>query len=164
MKRDALARFLAPMTPEEFVASYWLQRSVHIPGTVEKVGDLFSVDAFHAAVQAAARRPDAARAGFDVRAGAMRAINPSAIEKELAAGQTICVSAIDLGNTGLAELAGALKRELGFPGRVGVHAYLSPRGSGFSFMHFDARVATTLQISGHKKWKYAPQASLPWPQ
>jgi ribosomal protein L16 Arg81 hydroxylase len=164
MKRDALARFLAPMSPEEFVATYWLQRSAHIPGTAEKVGALFSVDAFHAAVDAAARRPDAGRAGFEVRAGAMRAIDPSAIDTELAAGQTICVSGIDLGNAALAELAAALKRELAFPGRVGVHAYLSPRGSGFSFTHFDARVATTLQISGRKKWKYAQQASLPWPQ
>lgn len=164
MKRDALERFLAPMSPEEFIATYWLKRSVHIAGTADKVGNLFSVDAFRAAVSAAARRPDAARAGFDVRAGAMRAIDPSTIDMELAAGQTICVSAIELGDPELASLARALKRELAFPGRVGVHAYLSPRGSGFSFTHFDARVATTLQISGRKKWRYAAQASLSWPQ
>ncbi|MFN0246641.1 MAG: JmjC domain-containing protein [Kofleriaceae bacterium] len=163
MKRDALARFLAPMSPEAFLATYWLQRSVHIPGTAAKVGDLFSVDAFHAAVTAAARRPDAGPAGFDVRAGAMRKIDASAIGTELAAGQTICVSGIDLGNPALAQLARDLKRELAFPGRVGVHAYLSPRGSGFSFTHFDARVATTLQIAGRKKWKYALTTSLPWP-
>lgn len=140
-----------------------MQRSVHIPGGAEKVGDLFSLDAFRAAVAAAAQRPDAPRHGFEVRAGATRAIAASTIDAELAAGNTICVSAIELGDRKLAALAAELKQQLAFAGRVSVHAYLSPKGSGFSFVHFDARIATTLQIAGRKRWRYAQHSSLPWP-
>src|SRR5262249_29776952 len=63
----------------------------------------------------------------------------------------------------LTEFAADLKRQLAFVGRVMVNAYLSPRGSGFSFVHFDARIATTLQIAGKKRWRYAERSSLPWP-
>ena len=101
--------------------------------------------------------------GFSVRAGPARQIMPWTINAELAAGQTICVSAIELGDERLATFAAELKRELSFPGYVGVHAYLSPPGSGFSFLHFDARIATTLQILGRKRWRYADTSSLPWP-
>ena len=163
MTREALRRLLAPIDPDEFVATYWMQRALLIPGTPDKIGDLFSVPAFHAAVATAARRPDAARLGFAVRAGATRAIAPAAVSAELASGNTICVSAIELGHDPLATFAAALKRELGFPGRAAVNAYLSPRGSGFSFVHFDARIATTLQIAGRKRWRYSERSSLAWP-
>ena len=163
MKRDALQRLISPLAVEEFVAQYWMKRSVHIAGGTDKVGDLFSLDAFRAAVAAAAQRPDAARQGFEVRAGAIRAIPASTIDAELAAGSTICVSAIEVGDRKLAAFAAELKQQLAFPGRVSVHAYLSPKGSGFSFVHFDARIATTLQIAGRKRWRYAQHSSLPWP-
>lgn len=163
MTRDALQRLLAPITADEFVARYWMQRSLHIPGGADKVAGVFSSAAFEAAVAAAARRPDAARRGFDIRAGAERAIAPAQIAGEFAAGHTICVSAIELGHPPLAALAAELKAQLGFPGRVAVNAYLSPRGSGYSFVHFDARIALTLQIEGRKRWRYAERSSLPWP-
>jgi len=163
VKRDALQRLIAPLAVDNFVTQYWMQRSVHIAGGVDKVAGVFSLDAFRAAVAAAAQRPDAARQGFEVRAGAMRAIPAATIDAELAAGNTICVSAIELGDRTLAALAAELKNQLAFPGRVSVHAYLSPKGSGFSFVHFDARIATTLQIAGRKRWRYAQQSSLPWP-
>jgi len=159
----ALERLIAPFGVEEFITQYWMQRSFFVRGGPDKVGDLFSLDSFHAAVAAAARRTDAPQRGFSVRAGATRTIMPWTIASEVAAGETICVSAIEVGDARLAELAAELKRELAFAGRVGVHAYLSPRGSGFSFLHFDARIATTLQIAGRKRWRYAERSSLPWP-
>jgi ribosomal protein L16 Arg81 hydroxylase len=37
------------------------------------------------------------------------------------------------------------------------------RQRGFSFVHFDARIATAIQIEGRKKWRFANRPSIPWP-
>jgi ribosomal protein L16 Arg81 hydroxylase len=58
--------------------------------------------------------------------------------------------------------AEAVKRDLNFVGPASVRAYLSPNGQGFD-MHFDARIATTLQIEGRKRWMFSKEVALTWP-
>jgi ribosomal protein L16 Arg81 hydroxylase len=62
----------------------------------------------------------------------------------------------------LREAAGRARTELNYAGDVSFRAYLSPPGSGFG-LHFDARVATTLQISGRKRWWYSKTPEVPFP-
>jgi hypothetical protein len=42
------------------------------------------------------------------------------------------------------------------------NAYLSGDGAGFA-AHFDANIATTLQIEGSKLWRFSRRPALPWP-
>jgi hypothetical protein len=37
------------------------------------------------------------------------------------------------------------------------------RQRGFSFVHFNARIATAIQIEGRKKWRFSYRPSVPWP-
>jgi len=163
LRRDTLRKLLAPMDPEEFVGTYWKQKSVYIPGHVDKLPGLFSSKAFHQAIAIAANSPDSRRLGFGITAAVETPIPASAVATEYDAGKTICVSSIHAGDEALAEFATELKSQLSFSGRVSVHAYLSPPGTGFSFAHFDARIATAIQIEGRKKWRFADRSSIPWP-
>jgi ribosomal protein L16 Arg81 hydroxylase len=151
------------MDPDEFIQTYWNQQSVFIPGHAEKLEGLFNVDAFHKAIASAAKSQDASSLGFGITAAVETAIPAAAVKAEYESGKTICVSSIHAGDEMLAAFAAELKLQLFFPGRVCVHAYLSPPGTGFSFIHFDARIATAIQIEGRKKWRFADRPSVPWP-
>lgn len=151
------------MSVDEFVAGYWNQRSIYIRGHADKFAGLFDADDFSRAIEAAERAPGAAQLGFRIDTAADRRVTAAAAAAELAAGNTLCVSAIDTGDARLAELAAELKSQLGFPGRASVHAYSSPDGTGYSFLHFDARIATTIQLVGRKRWRYAERATVRWP-
>ncbi len=151
------------MPADDFIENYWSQRSIYIQGEPGKLSWLFNLEAFHEAIEVASQSPDATRLGFGITAAVVEAIPASAVATKCDSGNTICVSAIDAGSSTLAEFAAELKTELNFPGRVAVNAYWSPPGTGFSFLHFDARNATTIQLEGRKKWRYSERASLPWP-
>jgi len=161
--RRALRDLLAPMNPDEFIENYWQQKSVYIPGHAGKVSGLFSIEAFYRAIAIAETSPNANRLGFRITAAVETPIPASAVAAECKAGRTICVSSIDAGDKSLAAFAAKLKSQLGFSGRVSVHSYLSPPGTGFSYVHFDARIATAIQIEGRKKWRFADRSSVPWP-
>ena len=62
----------------------------------------------------------------------------------------------------LARWAQAIRAQLNFSGTVGVNCYVSPDGAGLP-MHYDRRVATTLQIAGRKRWTFSTEAARPWP-
>lgn len=167
-RQDAIQTLLAPMDPDEFIETYWKQKSVYIPGHADKLPRLFNtrlfdIEVFHEAIAIAEKSSDANRLGFGITAAVETAIPASVVAAEYEAGKTICVSSIHAGDKTLAAFAAELKSQLSFPGRVCVNAYLSPPGTGFSFVHFDARIATAIQIEGRKKWRFADRASVPWP-
>jgi hypothetical protein len=62
----------------------------------------------------------------------------------------------------LARWAHAIRGQLNFTGTVGVNCYVSPDGAGLP-MHYDRRVATTLQIAGKKRWIFSTTPSKAWP-
>jgi hypothetical protein len=78
-------------------------------------------------------------------------------------GATLCVNQMELRVPQLARFIGAIKRQLGYMGKVSFNSYLSPPHTGFNW-HFDARVATTLQIEGTKRWRYSNRTAVEWPR
>jgi hypothetical protein len=72
------------------------------------------------------------------------------------------VEGLDAHDQNLAALATTVKREMNFLGTTDIRAYLSPDKQGFE-NHFDARIATTLQIDGQKRWRYSEEVAVAWP-
>src|SRR5215207_4430233 len=147
-KTRALERILNPFTLDEFVGKYFQRRALLVPGRRDKFAFLFSQDDF-------ARNLDQVthiRAVFPQLRQA--AVAPADIEHMYEAGATICVTGMEKAHAKLAKFAERVRSELNYAGNVSFRAYLSPPGSGFD-LHFDARIATTLQISGKKRWWYS---------
>jgi ribosomal protein L16 Arg81 hydroxylase len=166
-----LSRLLAPLEPHTFVEEYWARKPLHIRGTSAKFTGLFDSDRFFAAVRRAETRGDRSfRIGVVLPPDAYdplgltstEPIRAADIDHWLARGNTICVNDISAGDDRLAEFAEAIRSELMFTGRVRFNCYLSPDGSGAD-THFDARVATTLQIEGRKRWRFAERPAIDWP-
>jgi hypothetical protein len=164
-----LAGLLAPISVQTFLDEYWAKRSLFVKGTADKFRDLFDRKAFDRAI----RRPDAKggpigmRAVFDsVPAPPGKTpqfpITADRVESAYAAGATICASGIHLHDDKLERFVSAIRAELGYPGLAVCHSYLSPHGCGFG-RHFDARIASTLQLEGSKWWKFSSAASVDWP-
>jgi ribosomal protein L16 Arg81 hydroxylase len=80
----------------------------------------------------------------------------------LRVGATICVTGMENAHQRLRSAIRLVRSELNYSGAVSFRAYLSPPGSGFD-IHFDARVTTTLQISGKKRWWYSAQPAVAFP-
>src|SRR5208282_3237135 len=78
------------------------------------------------------------------------------------AGATLCVTQMETRVPRLAPFLAAIKRQLGYPGKVSFNAYLSPPEAGFNW-HFDGRIASTLQIEGSKRWRFSNRTAVPWP-
>jgi ribosomal protein L16 Arg81 hydroxylase len=175
---DELRALLAPVTPQEFVREYWGRKPLYVKGFKEKYAGLFDAETFSRALSAPGPAPDdflrasfdrktadgtsAAAAPNELRSTAFRATPDQAVPL-FDAGATLCVSQMETRVPALAPLLAAVKRQLGYPGKASFNAYLSPPGSGFNW-HFDSRIASTLQIEGTKRWRFAPHAALPWPR
>ena len=78
-------------------------------------------------------------------------------------GATLCVTEIERRVPRLAYFIAAIKRQLGYPGKVSFSGYLSPPGVGFNW-HFDGRIASTLQIEGTKRWRFSKRTAIDWPR
>jgi ribosomal protein L16 Arg81 hydroxylase len=89
-------------------------------------------------------------------------ILPKDVREMFEAGATICVTGIERAHRSLQAAARHIEREIGYAGRVDFRGYLSPPGSGFD-IHYDARVATTLQLDGSKTWWYSDEPYTPFP-
>ncbi len=166
---DTLAQIVAPMDPRVFVEEYWGRRAVFIKGTPGKFRGLFDLAGFYKAVEGAALkthvrsfRLSAVVASFDGAVSTTEPIGPDEIEATLAAGTTICVNDISLGDDRLSAICEQVKRRMNFTGWVRFNSYLSPHDSGTD-THFDTSVSTTLQIEGRKLWRYAERPAVPWP-
>ncbi len=176
---NELSALLAPFTPETFVRDYWAKKPLFVKGFPDKYRGLFSREAFLRALSAPGPAPDDfLQACFDKAAGgralaaskgkdewASVAFKASAEEAPglLAAGATLCASQIETRVPRLVPLLGAIKRQLGYPGKAYFNAYLSPPGAGFNW-HFDARIASTLQIEGTKRWRFSNRPAASWPR
>jgi len=147
-----------------FVAEDWQRRPLSVPGGAR--AELFSRERLDQALLAISRAPAAGgaethiRAMFARRGGAAPAgdwmnvfeASPAQVAGLLEAGASICVHDVHACDRELARLAASLKAELGFAGRVGVSAYLSPAGEGLE-VHLDAQGVLIVQIEGRKRWR-----------
>jgi ribosomal protein L16 Arg81 hydroxylase len=155
-RRAVLASILDPMPVEVFLHTNFGKRPLLIRGHSGKFDFLMKPSRVIVGLD----KVTEIRCVFD---GLKQAtIAPGDIREMYEAGATICVTGIQLAHRSLQTAARAVKREIGFAGRVDFRAYLSPPASGFDF-HYDARVATTLQLDGEKTWWYSTRPEVPFP-
>jgi ribosomal protein L16 Arg81 hydroxylase len=152
----ALQRILAPLSVDEFAEKYFQQRPLKISGKSGKFEFLFREADFLLNLD----RVKHIRAVFPKNRQAR--IQPNEIPDMLEAGATICVTGMERAHVKLRNAAERIRSELNYAGNVSFRAYLSPPGSGFD-LHFDARIATTLQIAGTKRWWFSDQPAVPFP-
>ena len=153
---NPLKRLLAPVTVEEFASKYFQRLPIRIPGRPGKFDFLFRPADFQFGLD----RVTEIRAVFPQQWQAQ--IRAADIKQMMHAGATICVTGMETAHTRLSRAAGLIRSHLNYPGELSFRAYLSPPGRGFD-LHFDARVSTTLQISGAKRWWYSTAPAVPFP-
>lgn len=162
-----LEEVLSPLPVDDFVRNYWGQEPLYIRGTREKLSKLYSLDRFRASFHRPWPSSAHAKAVFDGRGGEgsdpRLFLEPKCLGEAFAAGATVCITWLDEVEPSLAALCQDTKLKLGYAGDVHMNAYWSPHGAGFR-PHFDARIATTLQIEGTKRWRYVTRPSIAWPR
>ena len=155
---------------EEFANSHFSRHSLYVEGNPNKFGHIFS---FERLKQALARGRKVEDKRFNLTASyaggeesgspkPMFVVNVDQVGELLKGGATICVTNIHMADPCLARWAQAVREQLNFTGTVGVNCYVSGDGGGLP-MHFDKRVATTLQIAGKKRWKFSTTPAKAWP-
>jgi ribosomal protein L16 Arg81 hydroxylase len=152
----ALQRILEPLSVDEFAGKYFQRRPLKLSGKSNKFDFLFREADFLLNLD----RVKHIRAVFPKNRQAR--IQPPEIPDMLEAGATICVTGMELAHPKLRKAAERIRSELNYAGNVTFRAYLSPPGSGFD-LHFDARIATTLQIGGTKRWWFSDEPAVPFP-
>ena len=165
-----LQELVSPISSEEFVNSYFARASLNLEGHPQKFDHIFGWERLR---QALSRGQDISDGRYNITASfssgedsgssreMIKAQHDQVIEL-LNAGATICITNIHMADPFLAQWAQAIRAQLNFTGTVGVNCYVSPDGSGLP-MHYDKRVATTLQIAGSKRWKFSVEPAKVWP-
>ena len=156
-KTATIARILHPLPVGEFLSSYFERRPLLIRGPREKFRHVFVAEDFKLGLD----RVTEVRAVFP---GLWQAtIHPADIKEMINAGASICVTGLERAHPKLLKIATSIKSELNYAGAVNFRGYLSPPGAGFD-LHFDARVATTLQIAGSKRWWFSQTPTEQFPE
>jgi hypothetical protein len=172
----ALARAIAPLGSERFLAEHWEQQPLHVArGEAGRFDDLLSArDAERLIAEPGQRYP-----GFRlVKAGAKLELRRytedvrwrpapftgtarvGRVLAEFEAGATVVLQGLHLSWTPIAEYCRALESWLGQA--VQANAYLTPRRSQGLPVHHDTHDVFVLQVSGSKRWQvYQPALELP---
>lgn len=167
---NELQELISPMPCEEFANSYFARASLNMEGQPQKFDHIFNWEKLK---QALARGQNISDRRYNITAsftsgedsGSTRRMmdaHHNQVIDLLNAGATICITNIHMADPSLAQWAQAIRAQLNFTGTVGVNCYVSPDGSGLP-MHYDKRVATTLQIAGKKRWKFSVEPAKIWP-
>jgi ribosomal protein L16 Arg81 hydroxylase len=151
-----LERLLAPLSVDEFVGEYFQRTPLRIRGKPGKFDFLFRAEEFQLGLD----RVSEIRAVFPRQWQAQ--IRAADLKQMMHAGATVCVTGLDDAHPRLSRAARLIRSQLNYPGEVSFRAYLSPPGRGFD-LHFDARVATTLQIAGTKRWWFSTKPAVAFP-
>jgi cupin superfamily protein len=172
----ALARVLAPVGADEFLADYWERKPLALArGEEGRFDDLLSAADAETLVCSGGIRYPAFRlvkAGekLDLRdytvdlawrpAAFTGAADVQRVVAEFEAGATIVLQALHLHWRPLAEFSRALEARLGHP--VQANAYYTPRRSQGLPVHHDTHDVFVLQVAGEKRWLvYEPALELP---
>lgn len=165
-----LQELVNPISCEEFVNSYFARASLSLEGHPQKFDHIFSWERLREALARGQKIRDrryniTASFASGEESGSSRRMmeaHHNQVTELLNAGATICITNIHMADPALAQWAQAIRAQLNFTGTVGVNCYVSADGSGLS-MHYDKRVATTLQIAGKKRWRFSTEPAKPWP-
>jgi hypothetical protein len=159
----ALARLLAPLSPDEFFARYWLRKHAAIHGPLSRLPEWLSaplLQHFH-------------RLAADYRGG-VSLQQSSRSNKQVPVSGVHPADLFEMGLTvyfhdivkqipGLEAYAKALEDELGLdPGGVKVAAFASPTGEGLGF-HYDTGEIFSVQLRGTKTFDLAPVTEVEFP-
>ena len=164
-----LQDLVSPISSEEFVDTYFSRASLNTKGPPGKFDHIFSWGKLK---QALVRGQKVTDSRYNITAsftGGEDSGSPSDLIKAqhdkvielLNAGATVCITNIHMADPFLARWAQAIRAQLNFTGTVGVNCYVSPDASGLP-MHYDKRVATTIQIAGTKRWKFSTEPAKAW--
>ncbi len=151
-----LAALLYPISVKTFLEDYFGKRPLLVRGRPGKFDAFMKPDKF---IYGLDRVPEIRCVFNELR---QATISPQDIREMFEAGATICVTGIDSAHSSLRSAARRIKKEIGYAGSVDFRGYLSPPGSGFD-IHYDARVATTLQLEGTKTWWYSTSLGSSFP-
>jgi len=165
-----LQELVSPISCKEFVNSYFSRASLNTKGHPGKFDHIFSWGKLKQALLRGQKISDrrynitASFTGGEDSSNQRNLIEAhhDKVVELLNAGATICITNIHMADPFLARWAQAIRAQLNFTGTVGVNCYVSPDASGLS-MHYDKRVATTIQIAGKKRWKYSTEPAKAWP-
>lgn len=167
---SSLSDLLAPISIEEFIHTYWQCQPLYLKGKDKKFASLFS---YPELLEALAGDKESSSSGFilgmfaesEVVEGLtnMELIYPEEISSQLDSGRTICISGLGKRHPSLQQFAERLLCDLNCCGSAVVNCYLSANGSGAK-MHLDARMTLSLQLSGHKIWRYSCLPALDCPR
>ena len=172
VSHDIISRLLYPVSPNEFLERFWGRRYLSVNGWEDRLSGLFSLDRFWQLLESAPKEADSPatlpRKGLLVRAWFGRGsrqliIRPAEARRFYNEGASICVEGMATVDDQLASIAFGLKQALNLVGFVDPRVYLSPDGEGLA-EHFDARIATTLQVEGSKRWRFSTEPSVAWPR
>lgn len=167
---NELQELLSPISCEEFVNSYFSRVSLNVEGHRQKFDHIFNWERLRQALSRGQKISDrryniTASFASGEESGSPRPMieaHHNQVGELLQAGATICITNIHMADPFLARWAQAIRAQLNFTGTVGVNCYISPDGSGLA-MHYDKRVATTLQIAGKKRWRFSTEPAKAWP-
>lgn len=163
---------VSPLEPQAFLRDYWQVRPLHIKGTPAKFRELFDRRRLDEALARAASLSHVR--SFQVNAlqpavadeplalASMERVASETVPELLSQGFTICVNDVGAADDQLYAYARAVKRQMHYVGGVRFNCYLSPDASGAD-THFDARVSTTIQLEGRKRWRFSPLPVVAWP-
>ena len=168
-RRLDLATLLSPLSVEDFLTKYWARRPLHVKGAADKYTGFFDRARFDRAIKTldSTGATVRMRATFDAAQKVpgrvpQLPLTAAAVPQAYDAGATICVTSLHMHDDELARFVNGICAELGYPGMAACNSYLSPHGCGFG-MHFDARIACTLQLEGSKWWTFSHDTAVPWP-
>lgn len=165
-----LQELVNPISCAEFANTHFARASLYVKGYPQKFEHIFNWGRLKQALWRGQKITDQR---YNIKASftggedsgnpyGMIEANHAQVAELLNAGATICITNIHMADPFLAQWAQAIRAQLNFTGTVGVNCYVSPDGSGLP-MHYDKRVATTLQIAGNKRWKFSTESAKPWP-
>jgi ribosomal protein L16 Arg81 hydroxylase len=165
-----LEHLISPISSEEFVNSYFARTSMNVEGQPNKFDHIFNWGRLR---QALARGEKIRDSRYNITASfasgeesgssrRMMEAHHNQVTELLNAGATICITNIHMADPSLARWANSIRAQLNFSGTVGINCYVSADGSGLP-MHYDKRIATTLQIAGKKIWRFSTKPAMAWP-
>ena len=169
-----MRHLLAPVDPARFLNEYWGRVPLFIKGRPDKFRGFFDRRRFFTDIRRAGRtggssachlaefRPTDPSSLFTLTTMSQHPIRARDVARALARGATICVTRLDDLDPRLSAFRESIRREIGYLGDIRVNAYYSTDGFGAD-THFDARVSTTLQIHGRKRWRFSAAPALIWP-
>jgi ribosomal protein L16 Arg81 hydroxylase len=153
---STLQRILNPVSLDEFIEQWFQRRPLRVRGAQGKFDFLFAASDFPLRLD----KVEEIKAVFPKNR--QQRIDPVDIKLSMENGATICINGMERAHPKLRRAARLIRSELSYAGIVDFRAYLSPPGHGFD-LHFDARVATTLQIAGTKRWWFSSEPAVRFP-